>query len=541
MRSLRRFILSVSVVLVFASNAFGQDATVATDRVKDLQTEAMEKGKADWGHWGSRPAQYNAWKNHSSRLIPVYTFGLSLDSLRTAGSLYRDPARVAELYTRPLDLPADPNADYFDQTDIYQLQRAAIAAGKKHVILVVFDGMDWQTTQAAAIYQTGKVAYTEGRGTGLAFQDYGGAASDFGYFATSPISAEPKVDVDGQVIISGVNIPAGYDPRLGGKFPWSKPARPEYLLGTDKENPAPVTDSSASATSMTAGIKTFNGAVNYNIFGSKVETVAHWAQREKQMAIGVVTSVPISHATPASAYSHNVSRDDYQDLTRDLLGLPSISNKRPLPGVDVLMGAGWGEMDLKDKDKQQGMNFIPGNKYLTDEDLKAIDATHGGKYVVAQRTPGKPAVDVLREQARKAVSENQRFFGFFGVKSGHLPFRTADGRFDPTKDIKAAEEYSPEDLVENPTLADMTASALYVLQDKPNGFWLMVEAGDVDWANHSNNIDNSIGAVISGDAAFQTIVKWVEQRNAWKETVVIVTSDHGHFFNLVKPEVLAHP
>ena len=31
----------------------------------------------------------------------------------------------------------------------------------------------------------------------------------------------------------------------------------------------------------------------------------------------------------------------------------------------------------------------------------------------------------------------------------------------------------------------------------------MIEAGDVDWANHANNIDNSIGAVISGDDAFR--------------------------------------
>ena len=58
-----------------------------------------------------------------------------------------------------------------------------------------------------------------------------------------------------------------------------------------------------------------------------------------------MTSVPISHATPAAAYSHNVSRSDYQDLSRDLLGLPSISHRElPLPGIDVLLSAGWGEI-----------------------------------------------------------------------------------------------------------------------------------------------------------------------------------------------------
>lgn len=52
----------------------------------------------------------------------------------------------------------------------------------------------------------------------------------------------------------------------------------------------------------------------------------------------------------------------------------------------------------------------------------------------------------------------------------------------------------PEDITENPTPAEMTTAALTVLQKREKGFWLMVEAGDVDWANHDNNIDTSIGA-----------------------------------------------
>ena len=73
--------------------------------------------------------------------------------------------------------------------------------------------------------------------------------------------------------------------------------------------------------------------------GRQARTVSHELQA-KGFAIGVVTSVPISHATPACTYAHNVSRDDFQDLTRDLLGLPSIAHRsQPLPGVDVLLGS----------------------------------------------------------------------------------------------------------------------------------------------------------------------------------------------------------
>ena len=66
----------------------------------------------------------------------------------------------------------------------------------------------------------------------------------------------------------------------------------------------------------------------------------------------------------------------------------------------------------------------------------------------------------------------------------------------------------------------------------------MVEARDVDWANHGNNIDNSIGAVLSGDAAFHAATEWVEANGGWKDTVLLLTADHGHYLVLDKPSAL---
>ena len=126
----------------------------------------------------------------------------------------------------------------------------------------------------------------------------------------------------------------------------------------------------------------------------------------------------------------------------------------------------------------------------------------------------------------------------FGVRKGHLPFQTADGNYDPTRGVRSAEVYSKADVSENPTLADMTEAALTVLGQNKKGFFLCVEAGDVDWANHNNNIDDSIGAVFSGDDAFQTIVDWVEANSNWDETCLIVTADHGHMMTLDDPSVL---
>ena len=514
---------------------------LAVDHVRELQTHATVSGQATWGYWGPNPADYLAWGTHSNRLIPIYTFGATLDDYRGARSIYRDERRVRDLYGFLPRGTVNPEAEYFDQTDVARLQESAATNGKKRVILIVFDGMDWQTTFAAAIHASGKVGYHEGRGTGLAFQDYRGTTTDFGYFVTSPFCEDPTFDPDRQTIDYSLKPPlGGYDAQFGGRTPWSIPADPLYLIGQFPPQPHAFTDSASSATSLTAGVKTFNGAINVDRGGRHVEPIARKLQRQG-WGVGVVTSVPISHATPACAYANNVSRDDYQDLTRDLLGLPSIAHRsEPLPGVDVLLGAGWGE--TVEVDAAQGTNFRPGNRYLTDEDAKAIDIDQGlagSRYVVSRRTAGQKGAESLADAARRAASEGRRLFGYYGAFLGHLPFRTADGGYDPTFGrLIVRESYTPETLAENPTLADMATAALTVLEMNPKGFWLMIEAGDVDWANHDNNIDNSIGAVISGDLAFRSVVDWVDARRAWDETLVIVTADHGHYLNLVQPEAL---
>ena len=515
--------------------------TAATDKVAQMQTMAITDKTASWGHWGNRPSSYSAWTNHSNRLIPVYVFGGSFASYMNEGSVYRDAAKLEKLYGQLPTNTVRSDAPYADQTDVYLLQRKATEElGKKYVFLVVFDGMDWQTTQAAAIYKSGNVGYTQGRGTGLLFQDYDKCKTDFGYFVTAPYGDEVETDVDAQQNMKPVTKFGGYDSRLAGSFPWQTEMDTEYPIGRSKVSVHAYTDSSSAATSLTAGIKTINGAVNLDYQLKHVETIGQWLQRTKGFSVGAVTSVPISHATPAAAYAHNVSRDDYQDLTRDMLGLPSVSHKlNPLPGLDVLLGCGYGEDT--DDGIGQGQNFIAGNRYLADEDLKLVDESTlspSAKYVVAQRTSGSNGAKLLADAATRAATEKKRLLGFFGVKKGHLPFQTANGDYKPVLDVKEAEVYSQSDIDENPTLAQMTEAAIQVLQEDPDGFWLMVEAGDVDWANHANNIDNAIGAVLSGDAAVEKIFHWIEARNAWDQSLVIVTSDHGHYFHLLQPEVL---
>ena len=528
------------VALCFASLSLSVSAQTP-DPIAELQTQAVTTNTSTWGHWGPNPEKYSSWTSHSNRLIPAYIFGGDFSSVSGANSIYRSAEAIEKLYGFLPTETVNAEAEYFDQTDICRLQKRAAESGKKRIVLFVFDGMDWQTTRAAAINQTGAVKYETGRGEGLWFQDYRGAQTDFGFFVTSPNNEGTNINVDKQQVTEpGGKIKGGYNVASCGPAPWGPITDAKYPISTSDTLKHAYTDSAASATSMTCGIKTYNDAINVDPVGREALPIARILQ-EQGFSIGVVTSVPISHATPACAYANNVHRDDYQDLTRDLIGLPSVFHPGGLPGVDVLIGAGFGES--KEKDGPQGANFVPGNRYLTAQDLAAIDSTNGGKYIVAQRTAGKPGPAVLEEAAKLAIANNKRLFGYFGIGKGHLPFQTADGRFDPVVNVgnestAKAEVYSPEDISENVDLSQMTLAALDVLQAKSDKWWLMVEAGDVDWANHANNIDSSIGAVKSGDAAFKKLTQWVEGHGGWDDTLVIVTADHGHYLVLDKPEAL---
>lgn len=511
------------------------------DSIAVKQHIAIQSMKAPWGYWGSRPESYSSWTNHSNRLIPIYVFGDSLAPYIDSQSIYRDELRLKELYGQVPVNTLNPNASYADQTDVYRLQRSAIESGrKKYIFLVVFDGMDWQTTWAASIYRNRQVSYREGRGTGLIFQDYNRCPTDFGSMVTSSLGEEVDTDVDAQIDKKQSTKFGGYDHRLGGSAPWEAFADPQYLIGRNQQSPHVVTDSSSSASSMTAGVKILNGAINVKPDRTQVETIAQWAQREKGFAVGTVTSVPICHATPAAAYAVNVSRDDYQDLSRDMLGLPSVSHKsHPYPGLDVVLGAGFGE--IAKSNAGQGENFVPGNRYLADVDRDAVDIDKGSvdaKYVVCQRTPGLAGSEVLRQAVRRSIDGNHRLLGFFGSRNGHLPFQTANGDYRPVATVKGIEEYSPEDITENPKLSELTLAAIDVLAGRSDRFWLMVESGDVDWANHANDIDSAIGAVFSGEQAVSEIFRWIEKREAWDDSLVIVTADHGHYFHLLKPEAM---
>jgi alkaline phosphatase len=564
------FVLTIWIATSATESCFAHQAGTRIDPIRQTQNDyiaSKDERLARLYHFGTQgPGEvFSNHRSHTNRMVPVYIFGTKarLQDVTGANSLYRDAAKLESLYGVLPPHTLNTEAEYADQSDLYRVQADAVKRGIKYLFILWFDGLDWETTRAAALIKTG-IDYHEGKGAGLEFQDYAGAgAPQYGYVVTSPTHddpAESQFEVNHQTVAElGAVLRGGYDARFAGPTPWqvgSNTSRgPGYLRGQamTKDEYAAVlaadgvahayTDSASSAAEAVTGVKMYNGSINFRDDGTAVPTLFNQLQ-DNGWKVGTVTSVPFPHASPAAMYAHNVSRDDYQDLSREMLGLTAITQETgkvaPLPGLDVVIGCGWG-INASDADlKRQGENVVPGNLYLTRADLQAIDDRHGGKYVVAHRTPGRSGAPVLDAAAERAAREEKRLFGFFGTKAGHLPYRTADGDFLPSKGIRGfAERYTPEDLRENPSLADMTRSALKVLGAREGQpFALFVEAGDVDFALHDNNLDNAAGAIFDGEAAMRVICQWVERNSNWDESLLIVTSDHGHYLVIDDPEGL---
>ena len=447
------------------------------------------------------------------------------------------------------------------------MSRRRPSRGVKHLFIVWFDGLDWPTTQAAAIVRTGKV-YTEGKGSGLLFQDYrADGTAQYGFVVTSPTHDQNRADLDAQTItIPPQSLGGGYDARIAGSNPWAPgplgSRAPGYLKGqyantNDRAGVQAIdavlhafTDSSQSAAEMISGFKSYNNGVNVADDGRFVTTLFHELQ-DQGWKVGTVTSVPFDHVSPAAMYAQNVHRDDYQDLARAMLGRPGIvqeARQVPLrPGLDVVIGTGLGILTNAKSLAAQGRNGVAGNLYITDADLSAVDIQNGGKYVVVHTESAKNGGQSLKEAASAAGRRSARLLGLFGRNGlDHLPYQTADRRYDPAPSLDftgrphAAESYSEGDRIEQPTLAQMTNAALTVLTANPGQpFVLFIEAGDVDFALHANNLDNAIGAIYSGEEALRTVIRWVESQSNWDESAVIVSSDHGHYLVVDDPQALA--
>ncbi|MEH1971920.1 MAG: esterase-like activity of phytase family protein [Nostoc sp.] len=461
----------------------------------------------------------------------------------------------------------------------------------KNVIIMIGDGMGWEMARAASIYkeiQNGKTGanlsdfYTQGKGQGLNFQTlqgYGLAttygttiAGINGVFSTAnsaldgtnPITGESPVRPgftfdptfnQGNTPTGGAKVSdaavgnlVGYDPTKGGVNPWTPGNDPEYIKYS-------YPDSANTATTLYTGVKTYNNAVGVDIFENPLETILKTAN-EVGKSTGLVTSVPIDHATPAAAAA-NVNRRSKYDA--DYPALDNILQQQlRVYQPTVLLGGGH-PLSAPGDLLPAGVEPNTSNEYISQStytELSTKPTNNLYDYTFLER--GENAAQKLAETAATIDPEKgDRLFGLYGARgqNGNLPVSSANGDYsttgldmfsvftnqgdnakvDTTRPLLPGEtdaSFIAKEVNENPTLNDLTNAALDVLGKDPDGFWLMVEGGDIDWSAHDNNIDNLIGTTLDFDKAVGSTIDWIEKNGGWEENQLIVTADHDHYLTL---------
>jgi alkaline phosphatase len=494
-----------------------------------------------------------------------------------------------------------------------------------NVIIMIGDGMGWQMARAAALAK-GAPFYTSGKGSGLSFQNLtgyglvttygttiqgntpdkptdqphltGNSALDGSNILTAaspvrpnfsfrPTPFNPGDRIDGNSLADG-NL-AGYDTSKGGPVPWI-PLTPATPGGYNKEYiKYSYPDSANTATTLYTGVKSFNNAMGVDIYEKKLKTVLEIA-KEKGKSTGLVTSVPVSHATPGAAASFVNRRSKYDSVydptksNQDSILQQTLLNFQP----NVLLGGGH-PLDFENRE-----NTGPVEKYTyitqdTYEHLKNNPTSNRYGYTFLER--GSNATKTLLNTAAKINPNNGgKLFGLYGARgqNGNIPTSSSKGDYSltgldnfsvyssvvkggtpenpcasgqiipgtagdcvpvidaagnptsgPTPDTvrplapgETDASFIAREINENPTLADLTKAALTVLGKDKDGFWLMVEGGDIDWAAHDNNMDNLIGTMNDFDKAVQEVMTWIDNHGGWSKNLLLVTADHDHYLTL---------
>jgi alkaline phosphatase len=231
-----------------------------------------------------------------------------------------------------------------------------------------------------------------------------------------------------------------------------------------------VTDSAAASSSWGGGMRVRNGSLNVGMKGEKPQPILQ-KFKEKGKKVGCVTTVPITHATPAG-FCVNIDDRDGQAAIADIY----LKLK-----FDVMMGGGSKYFGAKRKDG----SILP--KYLS-----------AGFNLATNK------------QEMQSLNNAAPVIGLFAEDG--MPYEI-DRKNDPAL------------LRSVPTLADMTVKAIELMKDHKEGFVLQVEGGKVDWAAHSNDLGGLIFDQLAFDEAVGKAIEFAEKDG---ETLIVITTDHGN-------------
>ena len=226
-----------------------------------------------------------------------------------------------------------------------------------------------------------------------------------------------------------------------------------------------VTESAAASTALATGKKTNNQAVSVLPDGSPLKTLFEYA-RDLGKSIGVVVTSSVTHATPAAFMAHVDNRYKQAEIAEQIVN----------SGIDVLIGGGWAYFTPAS---------IQGSLRKDDKNLLAV---------LESRMPL-----VLSAEKISAYSDSQKLAALLAPDG--LP-------------AAADRDY---------TLARLTRTAIQILSKNANGFVLMVEGSQIDWAAHDKDAPTIISEILDLDEAVGAALNFAQSAG---RTLIVVTADH---------------
>jgi alkaline phosphatase len=267
-------------------------------------------------------------------------------------------------------------------------------------------------------------------------------------------------------------------------------------------------DSAPTMSAMMTGVNTNQSVIGFgegtepNDFNNDGDGQAPWTLLElakaRGMKVGVVSTAEITHATPAATYAHVNQRNNQNDIALQALPTDAAYNQRLGRGVDILMGGG-------------RRHFVPNG--VADE-----EGTTGS------RTDGRNLRAEFQAAGYRYVWNSA---GFNTLAPQHLPVL---GLFE--RGHMEYEHDRPGDLGGEPSIKDMTVKAINLLEAstrrRSRGYFLHVESGRIDHAHHAGNAYRALTDTQALDEALGAAAQMVDLR----ETLIIVSADHSHVFNI---------
>ena len=232
-----------------------------------------------------------------------------------------------------------------------------------------------------------------------------------------------------------------------------------------------IPDSASTATAFAGGIKTQTDTIGLSgDFEKSADTVAEKAKRAGK-SVGIVSTVTLNHATPAAFYANVESRESYYDI-----GLQMAETN-----FDYFAGGSLKDRTGKEEDQKDLYEIMEENGY-TIADTKA--------------------------EAEKITADSEKVY----LVSEKLQ---DDGAMPYTLDQEKGHQ----------TLNDMVKKGIEVMEDDPEGFFMMAEAGKIDWAEHANDGVTTMHEVYGLQESVQTAIDFYNKHP--EDTLIVVTADHS--------------